>query len=76
MLFKVFYQENKNVTPRRENTRTMYVDIDAKDKLEGTIKLRQLIATKTNHQIEFIDALSDSAAAYEQKNKKFTLTEL
>ncbi|MDR2977556.1 MAG: DNA-dependent RNA polymerase auxiliary subunit epsilon family protein [Streptococcaceae bacterium] len=76
MLFKVFYQEDKDVTPRRENTRTMYVEIDAKDKLDGTIKLRTLIAEKTNHQIEFIDLLTDSAAAYEKETTNFELTEL
>ncbi|MDR0299505.1 MAG: DNA-dependent RNA polymerase auxiliary subunit epsilon family protein [Streptococcaceae bacterium] len=76
MIFKVFYQENKNTTPRRENTRTMYVEVDAKEVLEGTIKLRELIMSKTNYRIEFMDALSDTALEYEKENGLYELTEI
>lgn len=76
MIFKVFYQENKDTTPRRENTHSMYVEVDAKEVLEGTITLRELIMSKTNYRIEFMDALTDEALEYEKENAPFELTEI
>lgn len=75
MLFKVFYQENKNATPRRENTKTMYIDLKVKSADEGVIALRELIGEKTNYRIEYIDALTDDEAAYEKETTEFELTE-
>ena len=37
MIYKVFYQETKERNPRRETTHTLYLDIDAKNELEGRI---------------------------------------
>jgi DNA-dependent RNA polymerase auxiliary subunit epsilon len=76
MLFKIFYQEDKDSTPRRESTQTMYLEIPAKTELEGAIKVRELIAKKTNYRIEFIDALSKEAEKLEKKNKHYELTTL
>ncbi|MFV0556844.1 MAG: RNA polymerase epsilon subunit [Lactovum sp.] len=76
MLFKVFYQENKNIAPRRENTHSMYVEVETDSVLEGTIKLRELINTKTNYQIEFMDALTAEAEAYERESDNFNLRTL
>ena len=36
MIYKVFYQETKDRSPRRETTRSLYLDIDANSELEGT----------------------------------------
>ena len=47
MIYKVFYQETKERNPRRENTHSLYLDIDAKDELEGRIKARKLVEEKT-----------------------------
>ncbi|MDR0198995.1 MAG: RNA polymerase epsilon subunit [Streptococcaceae bacterium] len=74
MIFKVFYQENKDTTPRRENTKTLYTEVDAKTVLEGTIKLRETITKKTNYRIEFMDALTKDAEKYEKKTVNFELT--
>lgn len=37
MIYKVFYQETKERSPRRETTRALYLDIDANSELEGRI---------------------------------------
>ena len=37
MIYKVFYQESK-ISPRREQTRALYLDIDAASELEGRIR--------------------------------------
>ena len=39
MIYKVFYQETKERNPRRETTHALYLDIDAKNELEGRIEV-------------------------------------
>lgn len=46
MIYKVFYQETKERNPRRENTLSMYVNIDATSELEYRIKARKLVEEK------------------------------
>ena len=46
MIYKVFYQETKERSPRRETTRSLYLDIDASSELEGRIIARQLVEKK------------------------------
>ncbi|MBF0805714.1 MULTISPECIES: DNA-dependent RNA polymerase subunit epsilon [unclassified Streptococcus] len=75
MIFKVYYQEVKDRSPRRETTRSLYLDIDAQTELEGRIKARQLVEANTAYNIELIEALSDNHLAYEQENEHFALTE-
>ena len=75
MIFKVFYQERKDRNPRREQTRALYLDVNAQDEREGIIKVRQLIDQHTDYNIEFIEALSDKHLAYEQESGAFQLTE-
>ena len=43
MIYKVFYQETKERNPRREQTKSLYLDIDAETELEGRIQARQII---------------------------------
>ena len=43
MIYKVFYQETKERSPRREQTKSLYLDIDAETELEGRIQARQII---------------------------------
>ena len=43
MIYKVFYQETKERNPRRETTHALYLDIDAKNELEGRIEARRLV---------------------------------
>lgn len=76
MIYKVFYQETKDRNPRRENTKTLYIDIEAKDELEGLIKARKLVEEKTNYNVEFIELLSDKHLEYEKETGVFEVTEL
>ncbi|MDY4760903.1 DNA-dependent RNA polymerase subunit epsilon [Streptococcus thoraltensis] len=74
MIYKVFYQETKERNPRRETTQSLYVDIDAKEELEGRIKARKLIEENTSFNIEHIDLLSDKHLEYEKEKGVFELT--
>lgn len=76
MIYKVFYQETKTRSPRREQTKALYLDIDATDELEGRIKARKLVEEKTAYNIEFIELLSEKHLEYEKESGVFALTEL
>ncbi|MCI1892293.1 DNA-directed RNA polymerase subunit epsilon [Schleiferilactobacillus perolens] len=70
MIYKVLYQPDKVQTPRRETTRTLYLEAD------NAVAARQLVETKTPYNIEFIEELTGNHLAYEQKSPDFKLTEL
>ena len=68
MIYKVFYQETKERSPRRETTRSLYLDIDANSELEGRIAARQLVEeNRPEYNIEYIELLSDKLLDYEKK---------
>lgn len=75
MIYKVFYQETKDQSPRREQTKSLYLEVDAASELEGRIQARQLVEKHTNYNIEFIELLSDNHLEYEKTHADFTLTE-
>ncbi|MEW4354677.1 DNA-dependent RNA polymerase subunit epsilon [Streptococcus pneumoniae] len=75
MIYKVFYQETKDRSPRRENTRSLYMEVEAANELDGRIKVRQLVEENTNYNIEFIELLSDKHLEYEKQSGNFELTE-
>ena len=75
MIYKVFYQETKDRSPRRENTRSLYLEIEADNELEGRIKARKLIEENTDYNIEFIELLSDKHLEYEKESGTFQVTE-
>ncbi len=75
MIYKVFYQETKERNPRRETTQALYLDVDAKDELQGRIKARKLVEEHTNYNIEFIELLADKHLDYEKESGAFSLTE-
>ncbi|MBF0777058.1 hypothetical protein BVE84_07950 [Streptococcus azizii] len=75
MIYKVFYQEKKDATPRREQTRTLYLDIEAQTELEGRIIARQLVEAHTTYNIEFIELLSENHLEYEKTHADFSITE-
>ena len=75
MIYKVFYQEKKDRSPRRENTRSLYLDIDASNELEGRIQARKLVEENTSYNIEFIELLSDKHLEYEKESGIFEVTE-
>ncbi|CAX00452.1 TPA: DNA-dependent RNA polymerase auxiliary subunit epsilon family protein [Streptococcus equi subsp. zooepidemicus] len=75
MIYKVFYQETKERSPRRENTQALYLDIDAASELEGRIKARKMVEEHTDYNVEFIELLSDKHLDYEKETGVFELTE-
>ena len=75
MIYKVFYQETKDRSPRRENTRSLYLEVEADNELEGRIKARKLVEENTDYNIEFIELLSDKHLEYEKESGTFQVTE-
>ena len=75
MIYKVFYQETKERSPRREKTRALYLEIEAANQLEGRIQARKLVEENTPYNIEFIELLSDNHLEYEKESGTFELTE-
>ncbi|ABV09565.1 MULTISPECIES: DNA-dependent RNA polymerase subunit epsilon [Streptococcus] len=75
MIYKVFYQETKDRSPRRESTRSLYLEVEADNELEGRIKARKLVEENTDYNIEFIELLSDKHLEYEKESGTFQVTE-
>ena len=76
MIYKVFYQETKDRSPRRETTLSLYLDIDASSELEGRIIARELVEKNCpEYNVEYIELLSDKLLAYEKETGAFEVTE-
>ena len=76
MIYKVFYQETKDRSPRRETTRSLYLDINASSELEGRIISRQLVEeNRPEYNVEYIELLSDKLLDYEKETGAFEITE-
>lgn len=76
MIYKVFYQETKDRSPRRETTRSLYLDIDASSELEGRIIARELVEkNRPEFNVEYIELLSDKLLDYEKETGAFEVTE-
>ena len=75
MIYKVFYRETKDRSPRRENTRSLYLEVEEDNELEGRIKARKLVEENTDYNIEFIELLSDKHLEYEKESGTFQVTE-
>ena len=75
MIYKVFYQETKERSPRREKTRALYIEIEVANELEGRIQARKLVEENTPYNIEFIELLSDKHLEYEKESGTFQVTE-
>ena len=75
MIYKVFYQETKDRSLRRENTRSLYLEVEANNELEGRIKARKLVEDNSDYNIEFIELLSDKHLEYEKESGTFQVTE-
>ena len=76
MIYKVFYQESKDRSPRREQTKALYLDIDASSELEGRIIAPKRSEENTSYNVEFIELLSDKHLEYEKETGVFQITEL
>lgn len=75
MIYKVFYQDRKDRSPRRETTKALYVEVEAANELEGRIKVRELVQEKTSYNVELVELLSDAHLNYEKETGAFQLTE-
>lgn len=69
MIYKVYYQPTKFQNPKRENTKSLYLDADSQPAALMTVE------ANTEYNVEFIEELSDKALVYEQQNADFKLTE-
>ena len=68
MTFKIYFQPDKTMTPRRENTQSIYVEA------ESEAAARQLVEANTEYNIEYIELLNDKALEYEKQSPAFKLT--
>ena len=66
MIYKVYYQETKIRNPKREDTKSLYMEADS------DVIVRQLVEENTPYNIELLD---EKHLAYEQEHADFTLTE-
>ena len=70
MIYKILYQEDKFQTPRREETHSIYVEADS------SVEARELVEKNTEHNIEYVQELSDKHLEYEKENNDdFKITE-
>ena len=69
-------EETKDRSPRRETTRSLYLDIDANSELEGRIIARELVEkNRPEFNVEYIELLSDKLLDYEKETGAFEITE-
>ncbi|MBG9982508.1 DNA-dependent RNA polymerase auxiliary subunit epsilon family protein [Aerococcaceae bacterium DSM 111020] len=61
MIYKVNYQETKKDAPRRENTKSLYIEADS------IADVRQKLSENTPYNIEFIQELTGAHLEYEQE---------
>ncbi|GFH42140.1 UPF0356 protein YcjA [Lactococcus hodotermopsidis] len=89
MLFKVFYQETKKRSPKRETTHSLFLNLDVPEVTDdnltdaekmivrtrnGVIQARDVMRNNTDYHVEFIDAISDEQAEYEKESASFAIT--
>ena len=68
MIYKVLYQKNKIVNPRRETTQTLYMEAD------NMVEVRSMVEDNTPYNIELIQELTGNSLAYEKQSPDFKLT--
>lgn len=68
MIYKVYYQETKIRNPKREDTKSLYMEADS------DVIVRQLVEENTPYNIEYVQLLDEKHLAYEQEHADFTLT--
>lgn len=70
MIFKVYYQESKKETPRRENTRSLFIEADSKQDA-----IKRVEDHNPDFNLEQIEALEGKALEYEQQGANYRLVE-
>ncbi|WP_018662971.1 DNA-dependent RNA polymerase subunit epsilon [Heyndrickxia acidiproducens] len=68
MIYKVYYQENIEEVPVRENTKTFYMEAASERDVRQKLKDRQI-------NIEYIQLLEGKYLEYEKQQENFKLVE-
>lgn len=68
MIYKVLYQKDKVVNPRRETTQTLFLEAD------NMVDARTLVEENTPYNIELIQELAGNSLEYEKEHADFKLT--
>ncbi len=66
MIYKVYFQENVNEIPVRENTKTIYLEASSEREVRDYLKDR-------NYNIELVQLLEGAYLEYEQNSPNFRL---
>ncbi|WP_077617665.1 DNA-dependent RNA polymerase subunit epsilon [Bacillus sinesaloumensis] len=69
MIFKVYYQENANEVPVRENTKTMYIEAESQVEVRKKLSERKI-------NIEFIQKVDGAYLEYEILNEDYKVLEI
>ena len=69
MIYKVYYQEDKEQVPVRENTKSLYVEAETEREVRAKLKER-------NYHIEFIQALQGEHLEYEKASAHFEIEQV
>ncbi|GLC87621.1 DNA-dependent RNA polymerase subunit epsilon [Lysinibacillus piscis] len=69
MIYKVYYQENANEIPVRENTKSLYLEATSEREVRQKLKDR-------HYNIEFVQLLEGNYLTYEQASPNFVLEEI
>ncbi|QCR31648.1 DNA-dependent RNA polymerase subunit epsilon [Lysinibacillus sp. SGAir0095] len=66
MIYKVYYQENAQEVPVRENTKSLYLEAASEREVRSYLKDR-------NYNIEYIQLLEGNYLEYEKNSPNFNL---
>ncbi len=69
MIYKIYYQPTQFENPKRENTKSLYLEASSLS------EARLAIESNSPYNVEFIEELSDKALEYEKNTTDFKLTE-
>ncbi|MHA8109994.1 DNA-directed RNA polymerase subunit epsilon [Lactobacillaceae bacterium Melli_B4] len=69
MVFKVLYQDSIKRTPRRETTKSMYVEANTE------VEARAKVESVKDYNIEYVEPLEGNHLKYEKKSPDFKITE-
>ena len=69
MIFKVYYQENKEQVPVRERTKSLYIEAESKTEVYEKLE-------KTPYLIEYIQPLTEVDLQFEKQSEDFKLAEI
>ena len=68
MIYKVLYQKDQIVNPRRETTQTLYMEAN------NMVEARSLVEDNTPYNVELIQELTGNSLTYEKEHADFKLT--